>query len=256
MVFRRLITLASGGNSYAEVKLLESAQSGTLEVAEIDDALYKHADINCAWVKSPTAGTVGQTPLITYCASAQPRCEVVEYLLAHGANTNIRAKYGHTALSLLTSSRFYAERIKILRALIAAGARTDSVNDSGETPLHCLARTGSIEEMTCLLEVSSKELVNYSKNVPSGKGYAPLHCAISAAGGPNQSRVPIIDLLIKQGADINLKTKVNHKTPLELAKTELRSSELASERYQEDPDWLKRQIKEKREVVNLLQSYR
>ncbi|MGI3212916.1 ankyrin repeat domain-containing protein [Roseovarius tibetensis] len=256
MVFRRLRTLANGGNSYAEVKLLESAISGDLCIAEIDEALFKGVDINCAWVKSPTIGSADQTPLITYCSSLQAKSEVVEHLLARGANANIKAKYGHTALSLLTSGRFSVDRIKILRALIAAGARPDSVNASGETPLHCLARTGSIEEITCLLEVSSKRLVNYAKYVPNGKGYAPLHCAVSASGGPpGQSRVPVIKLLIEYGADINQKTKgETQKTPLELAKGELEESESASAMYQEDPHWLKRQKKDKKEMVGLIRS--
>ena len=257
MVFRRIRTLASGGNSYDEVKLLESARSGTLTIMEIDEALSRKVNINCVWVKSPTIGSADQTILIAYCSSTQTKLQVVKHLLSRGANTNTRARYGHTALSLVTSHPFSTERIEIIRALTKAGAKPSNVNASGETPLHGLARTGSVEEVTYFLKVSPQGLMNYSKRVPDGLGYAPLHCAISAAGGPGQPRLEIIKLLIKTGADINQRTKsLNGQTPLELAKDELRNNEFASARYQEDPDWLERQKKDKREVVNLLQSLR
>jgi ankyrin repeat protein len=93
-----------------------------------------------------TAGPSG-VPL-TY-ALINHRRDVVELLLAHGADPNAAGELG-TPIHMAV----YAEDAKLVELLLAHGGRVDapSGRDGGMTPLQLAARRESVELVRCLLQ--------------------------------------------------------------------------------------------------------
>jgi len=102
--------------------LTEALAGGHLEVAGI--LIQKAgADVNQA------SGSDGITPLLM--GSMNGHSEVVEFLLANGANVNQASNYGETPL-FTSSCRGHQEVVKLL---LANGARVDQADNFGSTPL-------------------------------------------------------------------------------------------------------------------------
>ncbi|MGV3524873.1 MAG: ankyrin repeat domain-containing protein [Candidatus Sericytochromatia bacterium] len=94
-------------------------------------------------LENPQTG--GYTPLMEAAVSGHP--DIVEILLAAGADPLLKGTYGDTALSLAChdSSTPDAVALQIVQQLLAQGAQPDPVNDAGKSPLMYAAKDGHLE---------------------------------------------------------------------------------------------------------------
>jgi len=145
-----------------------------------------------------TGFTVGQTPL--YVASTK---EVVELLIANGADVNIKLNLHGTPLDYTIRSK----RTEIADVLRKHGGKTSDWFKAGES-IHSAARAGHIEAVKQHLAKGT------DVNAKKGNGWTPL-CEAAKEGHKE-----IAELLIKEGADVNaiiFYGRNQEKTPLDLA---------------------------------------
>lgn len=170
---------------------------------------------------------VVRTVLMSAAMSGVP--EVVQTILAGGADVNARDEKGHTALwSVFDASEYYdkerhADRGRVIHLLARAGANLNAQDDQGNTALH-----------GCYDEDVAKALIEDGAdvNVRNKKGETPLMSNFS---------VEVAKLLVAAGADIHAKddeghTALDHAKDLEIngeREKFLRSLETAKARRRE-----------------------
>jgi len=131
------------------------------------------------------------------CAAFNGRVEVVQVLLAAGADMNAKGKIGDTPL-LSAARGFQKRRVQVVQLLLAAGADANACNDyEGSTPLHHAAIYGQVEVVQALLAVGA------DINARNEDGRTPLSLAKQAGhssvvmllqgGVPLSSSVPVHD---------------------------------------------------------------
>ncbi len=151
--------------------------------------------------------------------------DIVELLIARGADANLRNPLGETPIELLDAYEPRPEgdpdAARIRRALHEAGAKDDlySVIRAGEVeplremlnadpslakadsslggPLFVAARSGRVEAARLLLEFGA------DPNKVNSKGNTPLWFAAQSPARPASSRVAVMKLLLEAGAEIN-----------------------------------------------------
>jgi uncharacterized protein len=124
--------------------------------------------------------------------------EVVNLLLAHGANVNPADV--SPLCSALESRR--PNREAIVRTLLLHGA------DPNTGALRTAVAAGKVEAMQALLDFGA------DPNLRDEEGYAPLHSAVRQRGWA------AVDLLLTHGADLFARTPYGD-TPLDMARPEL-----------------------------------
>ena len=156
----------------------------------------------------------GDAPLQIAC---QNRCPpLVEELLRHGANPNIRCAFDDKTplhyVSLLSEDDVHVtkEILQIIKSLLKHGADVNAKDHDGKTPLHSAIFTLEGLDYIEILQ----ELLNYNANVDSKdtNGDTPLHYA-----SMHECR-EVVTLLLEHNANVNASDEVicNH-TPLGLA---------------------------------------
>lgn len=113
------------------------------------------------------------TPL--HSASVFNRKEVIDVLLAHGADANARTANGNTALHIVTSYN----GTESIRALVAHGADINAKNDEGHTPLYG-ALTWYDDTLSVPVLLSYP---NIEANSRDEQGLTVLHRAVSGEKG-------------------------------------------------------------------------
>jgi ankyrin repeat protein len=133
---------------------------------------------------------LGDTPL--NCAVVQAREDIVEFLLAHGADPNIRNRNGQTALEH-ACGREKAAGLALAKLLLAHGAQTNPTNETEFKipPLEWAVSSDNLELVKLLLAHGA------SVKSATTNGDTPLH---SAAG---RGDLEIAETLIEHGADVN-----------------------------------------------------
>jgi len=126
--------------------------------------------------------------------------EILEMLVENGANVNSLDKSGDAPIHCALSKPFY-DYNEITRMLIEKGADVNIKNSYGNTPLH-LCRNLEIAE---LLIKNGADV-----NAKGERGNTPLHDAAE------YNKLEVAELLIKNGADINAKNRFSFR-PLKLA---------------------------------------
>ena len=112
----------------------------------------------------------GATPL--HVVVQQSNSELVELLLARGADTTLVDANGCTALHHAA----VLEDAEIARMLLASKADATSLDKAGENPLHYAARSGRLQQCQSLLELSlSSNMLDVQSK---GKGDTPLILAV------------------------------------------------------------------------------
>ncbi len=149
-----------------------------------------------------TAGGERYSPLMS--AAVMGNAETVSLLLKHKADPNAMDSNGNTALWNAVQKQSPAT----VRALLAGGANPDyqTVNGYPELVLAVANNAANQEVLAALIEAKA----NVNATDPEGK--TALHWAAE------KNRKDLVELLVKAGADVNLRTK-GGTTPLDYAKS-------------------------------------
>jgi len=125
----------------------------------------------------------------------------VESLLAHGADVNVKDRFGETHLQHF--SKIGKDGVKLL---LVHGADVNVRDTADQTPLH-IAASFNYKEVAELLLAHGADV-----NAKDNKGMTPLHDAVF-----HQNK-ELVELLLAHGADVNAKT-ISDWTPLRFAKS-------------------------------------
>jgi len=112
--------------------------------------------------------------------------EIVKELLAHGAKVNLKDGWGRTPL-------FYAESGAIVSELISRKADTNNIDQWKVSALQRTIRRGHVDVAKILIDHGAKV------NTIDEWGCSSIHAAAAA----NENGVEILEMLLKQGANIN-----------------------------------------------------
>jgi ankyrin repeat protein len=120
--------------------------------------------------------------------------DLVNRLIAAGANVNTKNDYGATPLS----EAAVVGNVEVLRKLLSAGADVESPNGDGQTALMVIARTSNIAAAKLL--ISKHANVNA---VEQWRGQTPLMWAAA------ENQPAMVKLLVGHGAKVDARSKVN-----------------------------------------------
>jgi ankyrin repeat protein len=178
-------------NNHGNTPLHHAAWSGNLK-ATTDLLNRKDVDIN-------VTNKLGETPL--HKVVLHENTEVLEKLIAAGANVNALDNSGSTPLHNAASS----QNARAVRILIEADANVNALDNSGSTPLHNALYRITIDSSTIRILVRTE---NINLNIRDKDGNTPLH---HAAWSGNLKATT--DLLNRKDVDINVTNKLG-ETPL------------------------------------------
>jgi ankyrin repeat protein len=175
-----------------------AASLGQLRVAKF--LLEARADVNLI--------DGGVSPL--YMAALNGQRAMVQLLLANGADVNAKGNYDRTALHTAADHGF----VSVAETLLAAKAEVNTQDSQERTPLVLAVQNNHLAAAELLLAHGADPNLMVTKhqyNPPESDLGAPLHFAILKDGER------MVWLLLSNRADIELRSPVYHKTPLELA---------------------------------------
>jgi ankyrin repeat protein len=129
-------------------------------------------------------------------AAGKGRKEIVELLLANGADVNAKNKDGETPLYLAARDG----RMDAVELLLTKGADVNAKNKDGETPLYLVAGDGRKDVVELLLAKGA------DVNAKDKDRFPALHRAAS------RGHKEIVELLLANGADVNAKEKDDYTT--------------------------------------------
>jgi uncharacterized protein len=158
------------------------------DLAAVRKLVAARADVN-------TVSGDGSTPLLW--ATHRSDAEMVRVLLAAGAKPDVANNYGITPL--LDASR--TGDVEVMTVLLKAGADPKRTHPEGETPLMAASRSGSVPAVRLLLDrgVDVNATDTFQKQT-----------ALMWASG--EGHVNVVDMLLKAGANPNLKAHVTSIT--------------------------------------------
>lgn len=137
--------------------------------------------------------------------------ELVEFLLAKGANPNARDQTGSTALHL---AAYISSDVKFARLLVKNGATVDARSDDGRTPLMQAALWKRNSTARFLIQQGA------DVNAHDNEGFTPLMFAAMAYPGGNVAYpggdAEAVKLLLANGADVHARAN-GGKTALTFA---------------------------------------
>lgn len=190
-IFRKL-TLALGAVLAAAVALPGPALAQFSDSYKFLEAVRKRndEDLQKLFEKGGPnlVNTRDQTSLDTglHIAARTKNLRYINFLIAAGANVNMRNAKGETALVIASNLGF----IEAVPPLIAAGARVDESNSTGETPLITAVHNRNIALMRLLLQAganpdrtdnSGRSAIDYAKLDPKSES---LLAEIKASAKP------------------------------------------------------------------------
>jgi ankyrin repeat protein len=180
-----------------------SSEAEFLVTAAFDGRLKSVKYYISTGVSVDSVSRSGSTAL--YAAAVGDHADIVKWLLAKGASP-----HGHGAsVPILAAAHCGPET---LRALIEAGAKIESKDYNGWTPLFISAANGKAANVRVLLAAKA------SPNTADPKGHTPLHWAAA------RRHSEIVKLLIRAGANVSA-ADLDGMTPfLEAVKAADRSS--------------------------------
>lgn len=135
----------------------------------------------------------GRELLIDACT--EQATDIVRSILVLGFNPNYVDINGDRPISIASQYN-----LSLVKLLVEGGAEINSPDKDGETPLHCAIRSKHPDVVKYLLEKKA------NINVLNKDGYSPLTYSLVFISDIEDRR-RIFDLLIKSGANVNLKGK-------------------------------------------------
>ncbi|KAG4433881.1 hypothetical protein IFR05_010640 [Cadophora sp. M221] len=234
----------SPSNPESDKKLLSAARKKETPKPEIEDYLKRDANIN---VRDEIDG---RTPLHIACREGDEMLTVVEALLNLDADVNAQDKNDEETPLGIAAFRGFG---KIVKVLLEHGAEYNKKNKKHQrTPFHLAIRYGHLSIVQALIEESSRRLkINgegLKLNITDKYGKTPLHLAvgdkeklgfvqalfIDSTQWPNvdvqddEGNTPlhtaatngleeVTKILLKHGAHLDLRDKLNDRNPLHLA---------------------------------------
>jgi len=132
----------------------------------------------------------------------------VDALLKTGkVEINAKDTWGLTPLHLAAREKFG----DIVEELLRNQAKLDEVDQDGNSPLHLAARVGSSDIVRTLL------LGKAGVNIRNKAEETPLHLAVNPEAKDDAAVSNIVTELLRNGADIDARNKVDKETPLHVA---------------------------------------
>lgn len=154
-----------------------------------------------ALVNAPDTSENAATPLLR--AIKNNHQDVVDFLLAHGADVNVHGQLmGRNALHLAA----FQGDAELVQTLLRHGAEVDARESDGGTALFIAAGKGHLEVAKILLRYHAD--VNVTEKTDN---LTPLHAAASG------DHAEIAQLLLAHGASAMRKSRVDGFTPLAMA---------------------------------------
>ena len=135
-------------------------------------------------------------------ASERGYQEIVKLVLAHGVNVNKADRSGCTPLLLASRER----HCEVVQLLLDRVAKVDVPDDHGRTALCYVSKLGDDAMARILLNAGASP-----NAVDDEDGWAPIHHAAS------RGNFETLNLLVAEGADINLFTRNHRRSVLHLA---------------------------------------
>jgi hypothetical protein len=172
-------------------RLFKAVESGDID--KIKKLLANGEDVN-------SRNKYDWTPLIYAIRCRQT--EAALFLIEQGADVKLQARWGPRGEppELETAIRWAAMQgdLPVLRQLIAAGADVDTTDGEGRTPAMFAANRGYIDLLQALIEAGCD--LNLQDTQPGNEGHTALMYA-------DPKRFDIMELLLKNGADPNIRSK-------------------------------------------------
>lgn len=136
-------------------------------------------------------------------AAGRGNIKVTNYLLARGADPNAADRAGFTALYSAAGSDYSTSTAA---ALLSHGANPNAKNMHGSTALHQAASQSAAKVVEVLLTHKA------DVNAADKDNVTPLHVAIRY--GKNDKRNAVVKILLKSGANVNIRSTRDGTTPL------------------------------------------
>lgn len=177
----------------ADTPLQRAAWDGNIEQIKALLAAGAKVDDEAYGVRPPLYLTIVQ--------GQQRNTEVAKLLLAAGADPNVEVDDGYPGgRCVVLQTAVGWGNIEIMKALLAAGAKVDHVDKSGQQPIHTAAARGCIEGIKVLLAAGARVDAQIKSNESdSSNGCQPLHVAAF------HGNTATVEFLISMGADVNAK---------------------------------------------------
>jgi ankyrin repeat protein len=175
------------GAASGDLRLIDAVKK--VDVKAVRSLITQHIDVNAVEVDGSTA---------LHWAAQRDNLEIVDLLLAAGANAKASTRYNVTPLSLACMNGNAA----VVERLLAAGVDANSTSEEGQTALMTASLTGKVDAIKALLAHGA--VVNVKEPI---KGQTALMWAAS------EGNADAAALLVDSGADVKTKSKAG-LTPL------------------------------------------
>jgi ankyrin repeat protein len=198
--------VVSATNNFGATAFQYAAVNGHRDVAELLLRKGAHLDMRDA---------LGRTALhMAAKAGGKNREDLALWLLEMGADPNVVAKDGKETVLFNAQS---SGKSKLVRALLGRGVKVAGTDKQGMSPLHMAVMFGDTNAISVLIEGGS------AIDSTDENGVTPLlFCMMLPLPGYDQ--LPIVDLLVTAGADIEKRDK-RGRSALDLAKQMLQKAE-------------------------------